>query len=61
MCFIMYRTWVFKFEVMDSCLVQAVGESLELLEAIVHAADISNPCKSQTHIGHVLTDRSGKI
>ena len=31
------------------CLVQAVGESLELLEAIVHAADISNPCKSQTH------------
>lgn len=33
------------------CLMQ-VGESLELLEAIVHAADISNPCKSQTHIGN---------
>jgi hypothetical protein len=24
---------------------QAVGEALELLEAVVHAADISNPCK----------------
>lgn len=29
----------------DNCNTEAVGESLELLEAIVHAADISNPCK----------------